>query len=461
MTQDVSTHSSPPLPVALLSLRGWPPAAQLFWSRIGDIAGVPRDDFAADFWSGRKDRCKQACRTLADLLFAAGRGEQALAALMLAADPAEPQTFEIVLPQLAYAIEHLWEWPTARVSRPHTLQRLGVWWRAARGDFEDDDSSIFWITRLEMLDRDDPSDGLPPARGLTESEQDDAPEEPGIVVMPKDKATRLNNFQSEFKDQVNARLPLVRARDIGAVRTQLLAEYPHAATAIGLVLRDLRQGEPVRLRPLLLTGPAGTGKSRLVRRLGDLLGIGVYRYDGSGASDNMFAGSPKGWGNTTASAPARAINQMRIANPILLIDEIEKAGTSSRNGRLWDALLPFLERETAGRYRDVSLDAELDLSWVLHIATANSILSLPDPLKDRYRVVKVPLPRLVDLPQLAASVLQELAVEAGEQGLTWPLAGDELAVIGRAWEKAGFSLRALQKIVAATVEARNATAVRH
>jgi ATP-dependent Lon protease len=461
MTQDALTHSSPPLPIALLSQRGWPPAAQLFWSRIGDIAGVPRDDFAADFWSGRKERCKQASRTLADLLFAAGRGEEALAALMLAADPAELQTFEIVLPQLAYAIEHLWEWPTARVSRPHALQRLGVWWRAARGDFEDDDSSIFWITRLEMLDQDDPSDGLPPAHKPTASEQEDEPEAPGIVVMPKGKATRLNNFQSEFKDLADARLPLVRARDIGAVRTQLLAEYPHAAAAIELVLRDLREREPVRLRPLLLTGPAGTGKSRLVRRLGEALGIGVYRYDGSGASDNMFAGSPKGWGNTTASAPVRAVNQMRIANPILLIDEIEKAGTSSRNGRLWDALLPFLERETAGRYRDVSLDAELDLSWVSHIATANSIENLPDPLKERYRVIKVPLPRLVDQPQLAASVLQELAVEAGEQGFVWPLAHDELAVIGRAWEKAGFSLRALQKIVAATVEARNATAVRH
>jgi ATP-dependent Lon protease len=461
LTQDALTHSSPPLPVALLWQRGWPSAAQPFWSRIGDIAGVPRDDFAADFWSGRKDRCKQACRALADLLFAAGRGEEALSALMLAADPAEPQSFEIVLPQLAYAIELFWEWPTARVSRPHALQRLGVWWRAARGDFEEDDSSIFWITRLEMLDQDDPSDGLPPARELTKSEQEDEPEEPGIVVMPKDKATKLNNFQFEFKGLVDARLPLVRALDISAVRTQLLAEYPHAATAIGLVLRDLRQGEPVRLRPLLLTGPAGTGKSRLVRRLGDLLGIGVYRYDGSGASDSMFAGSPKGWGNTVPSAPARAVNQMRIANPILLIDEIEKAGTSSRNGRLWDALLPFLERETAGRYRDVSLDAELDLSWVLHIATANSIENLPDPLKDRYRVVRVPLPQLVDLPQLAANVLQELAVEAGEQGLTWPLAGDELEVIGRAWEKAGLSIRQLQKIVAATVEARNVTAVRH
>jgi hypothetical protein len=187
----------------------------------------------------------------------------------------------------------------------------------------------------------------------------------------------------------------------------------------------------------------------------------VYRYDGAGASDNMFGGSPKAWGNTVPSAPARAVNQTRIANPVVFVDEIDKAGTSSRNGRLWDALLPFLERESARCYRDVSLDAELDLSWISHIATANSIEELPAPLTDRYRIVKVEAPRLADLPALAANVLRELAVENGQEGFVWPLAADELEVIGRAWEKAGFSIRKLQKIMAGTVAARNATAVRH
>lgn len=175
----------------------------------------------------------------------------------------------------------------------------------------------------------------------------------------------------------------------------------------------------------------------------------------------MFGGSPKAWGNTTPSAAARAINQMRIANPILMIDEIEKAGTSSYSGRLWDVLLPFLERETAARHRDVSLDAELNLSFISYIATANSIECMPAPLKDRFRIVKVPPPRVSDLPLIAAKVLQELAVESGEEGFVWPLAHDELEVIARAWAKAGFSIRKLQKILAAIVEARNAAAVRH
>jgi ATP-dependent Lon protease len=462
VTQEVTTNgSSMPLPVEFLWQRGWPPAAQLFWSRIGAIENLSRDQVANDFWSGKKERCKVACRALADLLFVRGRGEEALAALMLAADPVQPQTFEIVLPQLGYAAEHLWDWPIARITRNHALQRLAVWWRAARGDFKDDERSIFFITHLEMLDQDTASDPPSATGEQNKGKQQDKPEAHGLVVMPRDRATALNKEQSGFKDLLDARLPLVVARDVDRVRTTLMTEYPHATTAIDLVLRNLREGEPVRLKPLLLTGPAGVGKSRLVRRLGDLLGIGVYRYDGSGTSDHMFSGSPKAWGNTTPSAPARAVNQMRIANPILMLDEIEKAGTSSHNGRLWDALLPFLERETAARSRDVSLDAELNLSFISYIATANATEPLPAPLKDRFRMVKVATPRRNDLPRLAANVLQEFAVENGEQGFVWPLARDELDVIARAWEKTGFSIRNLQKILEATVEARNATAVRH
>src|SRR5262245_6743928 len=163
MPQEVTNGSSMPLPVELLWQRGWRPAAQLFWSRIGAIENLSLDRVAADFWSGKKERCKVASQKLADLLFAVGSGEEALAALVLAADPAQPRTFEILLPQLGYALEHLWNWPIASITRDHALQRLVVWWRAAGGDFEKDERSIFFITHIEMLGQDVPSDKLPVA----------------------------------------------------------------------------------------------------------------------------------------------------------------------------------------------------------------------------------------------------------------------------------------------------------
>jgi hypothetical protein len=375
-------------------------------------------------------------------------GELALAWLTLAADPRRPHTFWPVITQLA--------WLAAQVDDEMCKHfdlddRLSIWWNAARGDYVDHKLSVFALAEAAVTVTEDPVVA-----------EDDHP--PGVVVMPKAKSGKLKPDLSAagWKEMLDAKLPLVVAKDISGVRRTLLAEYPHAATAIDLVLRDLRDGEPVRMKPFILVGPPGNGKSRLIRRLSDLVGVGCYRFDGGSSSDGVgYGGTPRGWGDSTPCVPARAIQQYQQANPICMIDELEKACASPRNGALFTVLLAHLERETARRFRDASLDCELDLSHVVHAATANSTLYLPAPLKDRYRLINVPSPRLADLPALAANVLRDLAAETGEEGFVWPLAGDELDVIAAAWKRAGFSIRKLQKIVAATLEARNEHAMRH
>lgn len=466
--KDSLNESTPPalLPSDLLLQKGWPQAAAWTWGRLPEIEGLERDDLAADYWSGQKPRCKAACRTLAQRLFALGQGEAALCAQMLAVDASVPLTFDSVLPQLAYCAEH--RWPAATESEEKMIKgRLTTWWAAADGAFEGDDRSIFliayhsWVEEeVERKQRARLAEVEP--REQNGAAQAQAAQGHGLVVMPKAKSTKLRDAHKEYEDLVDACLPLIVAHDLQRVRKVLLNEYPHAVSAVDLVLRDLREAQPVHWRPILLSGPVGTGKTRLVRRISDLFGLSVYRIDGSSSADSIgFGGTPKGWSNTLPSAPFRAISQARIANPILLVDEADKAGTSQHNGRLANAILPFLERETSCRYRDASLDSELDLSWVNHIATANAVEDLPAPLKDRYRIIKVPSPRLVDLPVLAANVAREMASESGEEGFAQALAADELEVIARAWSRAGFSMRKLQAIVSATLETRNQTAMRH
>jgi ATP-dependent Lon protease len=440
----------------MLLRRGWPSAAALVRSRVRDIPGLTADDLDADMWSDERERSKRASRLLVERLTALGHADEALAALLLTVDPQQPASFGDVMPALTAALKtvgpHL---------RAETAPLVRIWWRASHGVYKSDSRSIFNIAFQETSGvRSRPQPDLTPlfAPRRPEPQQRREPEAPGVVVMPKATSSKLGIWQIEYKDLIDARLPLVVARDLAGIRKKLLAEYPHATAAIDLVLRDLREGEPVRIKPILFCGPAGTGKSRLVRRLGELLAIGIYRYDGSSSSDNMYGGSPKGWSNTQPSAPVRAVYQTRIANPIVMVDELEKCG-STQAGSLSHAMLSYLERETAATIRDVSLDAEMNLSWVNHVATANETTDLPAPLRDRYRIVCVPIPRLADLPALAANVAAEIAAENGD--FTWPLESDELDVISRAWTKAGFSIRRLQRIVSATLEARNAAAVRH
>jgi ATP-dependent Lon protease len=405
-----------------------------------------------------------------DHLFALGTvaaGKLAMAWQMLTVDPALPHTFIHLMPQLQHALD------TDEImddrSEEEMRARIRIWWRAAAGEFAASSSSMFAIAESEMNRRDpdviDLNDGgEPPRRGMSINKAlASVPRGPSLVVMSTVHGSKLNAHQADFKKIVDEPLPLVVASDVERIRSELYAEYPHATAAVGLVTRDLREGKPIALKPMLLVGSPGCGKSRLVRRLGQLLKLHVTRFDGAASTDTVsFTGTTKGWSNSEACVPARAVLHSLTANPVVMIDEIDKSsGAAAHNGRLFDALVSFLERETSARYRDQSLDWELDLSMLTYIATANTLDRLPDPLKDRFRIVRVPDPTLAHLPALAANVMVDIARDDEERDFDAPLAGDELAVIAKAWPKAGFSMRKLQKIVQATLEARDACAPRH
>jgi hypothetical protein len=263
-----------------------------------------------------------------------------------------------------------------------------------------------------------------------------------------------------YRALVGCQTTLVMTPDLRTIRDTLRTEYPHAHAAIDLLLLDLRPDEPVAFRPFLLVGNPGSGKSRLIRRLSELLAIKMKRHDGAGSSDNAFGGAPKRWSNATACIPLQAVAEARIANPMVLIDELDKAGMSTA-GSLVNALMPFLERETAAAYPDPCHEVEADLSHVNYAMTANDDSKLPSPLRDRIRIIRVPSPGVEHLESLSRSIMADLAVELNVPAAFWmPLAPDELSVVARAWGDNG-SVRRLQKIIRGTVTARDQNAVRH
>lgn len=385
-------------------------------------------------------------------------GALALAWSMLTVNPRVPVSFHGVLPQLQHLVDSS---GLAADDDADLLRRLRTWWQAAEGEFNTASVSIFRLADPESECWPDP---LTPELEVVQPSTSQTLFVdlglPTLVVLPASKASKLNNYHAAFKDLIDVALPLVVVRDLRHIRAELHAEFPHAVAAVDLLLRDLREGRPFKVKPICMLGEAGSGKSRLARRICDLASMHVLRFDGA-VADGQFAGTAKGWSNTEASVPARAVAQSRTANPVVLIDEIDKCKDSSNNGFLAHALLSFLDVETARRYRDQSLDAEMDLSAISFISTANEVARLPAMLRDRFRIVRVPTPTLAHLPQLAASVMRDLAAEDQARAGDEPLAVDELDVIGKAWARARFSMRSLQKIVAATLEARDQHALRH
>lgn len=274
------------------------------------------------------------------------------------------------------------------------------------------------------------------------------------------KNTKLKDIIGPLRSVINTALPLVEVRPLHEVRSTLLFEFPYALDVIDFALADLVGRTTVRLRPLLLVGDPGGGKTRFARRLGEVLGLSVWREDASRADGAVFGGTDRRWYSAEPCHPFLAIAQGKIANPLVLIDECEKAGTRSDYGRLWDCLLGFLEPETNCRYPDPALQISLDLSQISYAATANSLDPLPAPIRDRFRVVTFPKPSADDLDALLPAVIADLARDRSLDA-SWipPLDGAEHAAVARHWR--GGSVRRLRRIVEAVLRERDLRATRN
>jgi uncharacterized protein (DUF2267 family) len=274
------------------------------------------------------------------------------------------------------------------------------------------------------------------------------------------KNPKLKDILGPLKSVINAPLPLVEVPPLHEIRNALVFEFPYAVSAIDFALADLVGRVTIRLRPLLLVGDPGGGKSRFARRLGETLGVSVWREDASRADGAVFGGTDRRWYSAEPCHAFLAIAQGKIGNPLVLIDEIEKAATRGDYGRLWDCLLGFLEPETNVRYPDPALQTNLDLSQVSYVATANSLDPLPNPIRDRFRVVMFPKPTADDLDALLPAVVADLARERGlDQSWIPPLDGIERAAVAQHWH--GGSVRRLRRIVEAILRERDVRAARN
>jgi ATP-dependent Lon protease len=255
-------------------------------------------------------------------------------------------------------------------------------------------------------------------------------------------------------------IPLTRIPDLQSVRATLIFEFPYAIDVVDHVLADLANYSTVRIRPLLLVGEPGGGKSRFARRLGESLGVPIWRTDASLSDGSVFGGTARRWQSCEPCHPFIAIARSKVANPYVIIDELDKAATRQDYGRLWDSLLAFLEDETACRYPDPALQMDLNLSQVSYVATANSLDPIPAPLRDRFRVVDFPKPTIGDLQSLSKAIFADISRERGfDPRWIEPLSPAEEDLLRRHWP--GESIRPLRRLLEVILRVRDELKVTH
>ena len=224
------------------------------------------------------------------------------------------------------------------------------------------------------------------------------------------------------------------AREINAI---LDKEFPWFSSVNALVCRQLAASHfgskpAFKVRPLLLAGAPGVGKTTWVKRLAELCEVPYRAIMAAGNNDVMYLrGTPRGWSSARPGAVLQTMATELVANPIFLVDELEKASPDSKNGRLWDVLLQLLEPSSAKIYLDECLQVPADLSWVSWIATANELGNIPKPLLDRFTIVVADTPGVEHFKTIVSGSITRYAKELGiDQKMLPQLTQDEFEVLG-------------------------------
>lgn len=232
------------------------------------------------------------------------------------------------------------------------------------------------------------------------------------IARQGDVQHRVNELKQRSED-IKSRIALTLKhlwnpeRQLKVVRAntnfQVLREgFPQFSDVIdyleNVVIGMDRLGLPFEVPPILLMGDPGLGKTYFVSELARLFDLPFKELSMATASASFsLSGSSLQWGEGTVGDLAKFMAESTVANPILLLDEVDKVNTRGAYNPI-NVLYGWLEPHSARRFRDEALEIEIDVSRVIWIATGNYAESIPEPIKSRMRTfeIKQPTPRRME-----------------------------------------------------------------
>lgn len=196
------------------------------------------------------------------------------------------------------------------------------------------------------------------------------------------------------------------------VMDELYDELPNFSDVLDDIRKNIAlcasSNDPMELPPMLLLGEPGIGKTHFGQRIAELLATGFGLVSMSSMTAGwILSGASSQWKNAKPGKVFDTLLHGNYANPVIVVDEIDKAGGEAHYDPL-GALYSLLEHDTASHFVDEFVELPVNASGVVWIATANDGTRIPEPILNRVNVYSIEAPDHAGARRIAQSIYADI-----------------------------------------------------